>query len=336
VVPLIFVLVGAVLAAVKEVRRLAPVAVTVALLTVPAATGLPYPASVVLLLAVTSALLGVAVWHEDLLVVAAGYAAVQAVLWALADRHATVAVLTILVVLLTGSAYYARTPVTRAVTSAGAVLAAGGLAGAIWALGGWPGRYAPYSLLAVCAVAIAAARRARTPEQRITVEAAAAVVALAAPALAIGERQPVTLALSLGLVAVLAACSTLLRPAAYGAAALTPVPLGGAFLIALFGPYGWMGRAWGGAPPSARDALSPFWHWPTAPMLVPALMLAALAVTLVERRLAPAVWTVAAVPVPLALNLTYWAGDVRAPAAGPAPPPRRAGTAAVTIRCAGR
>lgn len=306
VVPLIFVLVGAVLAAVKEVRRLAPVAVTVALLTVPAATGLPYPASVVLLLAVTSALLGVAVWREDLLVVAAGYAAVQAVLWSLADRHATVAVLTILVVLLTGSAFYARTPVTRGVTSAGAVLAAGGLAGAIWALGGWPGRYAPYSLLAVCAVALAAARRART-EQRITVEAAAAVVALAAPALAIGERQPVTLALSLGLVAVLAACSTLLRPAAYGAAALTPVPLGGAFLIALFGPYGWMGRAWGGAPASAREALSPFWHWPAQPMLVPALMLAALAVTLVDRRLAPAVWTVAAVPVPLALDLPYWA-----------------------------
>ncbi|MEV0820999.1 SCO7613 C-terminal domain-containing membrane protein [Nonomuraea rubra] len=133
-------------------------------------------------------------------------------------------------------------------------------------------------------------------------------------------------ALLLAIGAVLAAASAWRRPrgawrtvAAVEAcvlAVLAPLPLSGAVVPALVGPYGWLTHAWAGAAEGAREALSPSGPWQAQPLLMPVLVLAAVAGVLAAwarwgRQAAMGVagiaFPVAATTLPVVAGVPYWA-----------------------------
>ncbi|WP_344495544.1 SCO7613 C-terminal domain-containing membrane protein [Nonomuraea monospora] len=134
------------------------------------------------------------------------------------------------------------------------------------------------------------------------------------------------LALLMAVGAVLAAASAWRRPrgawrtvAAVEAcllAVLAPLPLSGAVVPALVGPYGWLTHAWAGAAEGAREALSPAGAWEAQPLLMPVLVLAGAAGALAAwarwgRQAAAGVagiaFPVAATTLPVVADLPYWA-----------------------------
>ncbi|WP_263657391.1 SCO7613 C-terminal domain-containing membrane protein [Nonomuraea gerenzanensis] len=134
------------------------------------------------------------------------------------------------------------------------------------------------------------------------------------------------LALLLAVGAVLAAASAWRRPrgawrtvAAVEAcvlAGLAPLPLSGAVVPALVGPYGWLTHAWAGAAEGAREALSPAGPWQVRPMSMPVLVLAGVAAALAVRArwgkqaamgVAGIVFPMAAATLPVVADLPYWA-----------------------------
>ncbi|MGW3343544.1 SCO7613 C-terminal domain-containing membrane protein [Nonomuraea rubra] len=157
---------------------------------------------------------------------------------------------------------------------------------------------------------------------------AAAVESTKAPAQVLFGAAAVegTEALLLAIGAVLAAASAWRRPrgawrtvAAAEAcvlAVLAPLPLSGAVVPALVGPYGWLTHAWAGAAEGAREALSPSGPWQAQPLLMPVLVLAATAGVLAAwarwgRQAAMGVagiaFPVAATTLPVVAGVPYWA-----------------------------
>lgn len=184
------------------------------------------------------------------------------------------------------------------------------------------------------------ALRSRRPAQVLALDAAAMVLALCAVALCVPGLAAVPFpldagqrALTFGIAAVLAVGSAWVRQGtgqgtgqgmwrkvalgeAYLFAALAPLPFHDAFVPALFGPYGWLTDAWTGASYTAREALSPHGGWIDRPLLVPVLLIAALAVVLAAAvhkgrwaalGVARVAVPIALAPLPLAANLPYWA-----------------------------
>ncbi|MFG2005777.1 hypothetical protein ACGFNU_42180 [Spirillospora sp. NPDC048911] len=332
---------SALVAGVVSVRRrglmhAALVLGSVAVLTLPISGDMPHTAAVVVPLGLALALAGVAAGTrvEGLAATStlvAGFAALLAVAGSLVRESTTVLVVGIVFVLLLAVALLARTEVPRVAGASGAVVAAGGLAWAVWAWQSPDSRSAvvPFLLLAIRAVALALAAlpawKSRRPAHVRVFGLAAEVLTVAAVFYVPADRG--LLALTWAIAAMLMAVGAWMnsgpsRLAHVVAASLlafcAPLPLGEAFFTALFGPYAWMGESWGGveAADSARAVLSPdspAWH--AEPMLVPVLLLAASAAVLaaaaqsgwaatgVVRVLLPAVLT----PLPLAADLPYWA-----------------------------
>ncbi|MFI0451079.1 SCO7613 C-terminal domain-containing membrane protein [Actinomadura sp. 6N118] len=266
--------------------------------------------------------------------VVVAFAALLAVAGSLVREDSTVLVVGIVLVLLIAFAALARTEIPRVTGASGAVIAAGGLAWAVWAWQSADSRSAvvPFLLLAVRASALALvtlpAWRSRRPGQVRAFHLAAEVLTVAAVLYVPADRGLLALTWAIAAVLVAAGAWTSSGPlrlvhviAASALAFCAPLPLGKAFFTALTGPYAWMGESWhgvgaGAAADNARAALSPdspAWH--PEPMLVPVLLLAASAAVLavaahagraatgVARVLLPVVL----MPLPVAADLPYWA-----------------------------
>ena len=187
----------------------------------------------------------------------------------------------------------------------------------------------------VRAVPPGAALRARRPAQGVALDIASAVVSLVAvligavmlPLEGIGSTWASILGLTLAAAALLGAATawssrragsspTWAIAGTYLFAALAPLPLSDAFFPALFGPYGWLAKTWAGTSDSARAALTPEAAWISRPMLMPVLVLAALAAIgaagahrgrWAALGVAQVAIPVALAPAPLAADLPYWA-----------------------------
>ncbi|XVQ14393.1 SCO7613 C-terminal domain-containing membrane protein [Spirillospora sp. CA-255316] len=365
-------------------RGVALVLAAAAVLVLPAATGLPYGASVAVVLALTTVLLAIACVARDVAFtsVATGlgvYAAVLASLWPLGDDSLRPVAAVVVAVAFLAFAGPARTTVAQVAMAAGTVLGGGALLITLWDTYAWPLELLPFALLGVRLVAVVvalptggppralaravvgtrrtvrtvrtvalgavfavlrvvppgAALRAHRPAQAVTLDIASAVVSLVAvgigvawlPTQGIGATWAGVLGLTLAVAALLGAATAwslrrVALPAAgaigesYVFALLAPLPLSDAFFPALFGPYGWLAKTWAGTSESARGALTPEAAWTVRPMLMPVLVLAAVAAICaagVHRGrwaalgVAQVAVPVALAPVPLAADLPYWA-----------------------------
>lgn len=312
----------------------------------PAATGLPYPIVLILLygmavaLLVLGGLVQVRTLAEHRTVVALGTGvAVLLAAWSLAERMATLPTLVAIFVLFGFCALLARTAAAQIVNGAGAVLAAGGVAAAIPLTFDWPFLLGAAGLLGVRAVTLAkiklphrvrlASARIHAPLPAVPAARTGQWVALEVSAMvvsygALAGGTPDTIAVIMTLIALLAAFGSRSRRGrwrlvalgeSYLLAAVAPLVLAGSLLPVLFGPYGWLTSPWSGAPEAARAALTPWGAWQARPVLLPVLILAALAAGAAARlhkgRRAGLVvafppLVAAAVTLPPVVGLPYW------------------------------
>ncbi|MDT0341971.1 SCO7613 C-terminal domain-containing membrane protein [Streptomyces litchfieldiae] len=221
------------------------------------ALGLPYAATLALLVALVLALLARAALAGDAPAGAAALAlAGTSVGWALAEREATQVVLAVLGAAFAGAAWRAAPAAHRAVSAAAALGCAAGLARAVPAAWGWPAEGAAFVLLAVAlaGAALAARLRARPLVSR-ALEGTGYAVALAALVCAGGSPAALALALT---VCAIGAGGVALRDDRRAAAYAVPVLLVAALWVRL--------SAWQVTVPEAY----------TAPVAVAALVIGAL------------------------------------------------------------
>ncbi|WP_328539790.1 SCO7613 C-terminal domain-containing membrane protein [Streptomyces sp. NBC_00344] len=180
-----------------------------AVLVLPAAASLPWPAAVTLYTALTVAALAASVRLSA--AAGAGAPAVTALGCALAgafavsmaateEESATFAVLAVLLVAFAGAAAAPAALAIRTVTACAAVVYATGLAGASGAALGLPPHRTALLVLAVPAVVAGLAARLRRHPLALPAETAAAAAGLVAVALAAGDTASLALVLALGAV----------------------------------------------------------------------------------------------------------------------------------------
>nr|BFE36273.1 hypothetical protein GCM10010200_085240 [Actinomadura rugatobispora] len=362
-------------------RGVALVLAASAVLVLPAATGMPYAASVAVVLALTVVLLAIASLSRDVafasVATALGvHSAALAFMWPAGDDSLWPVAAVVVAVAFLALAGPARTTVAQVAMGAGTVLGGGALLIALWNTSSWSLQLLPFALLGVRLIALAvalptgdppralaravvdsrrtvrtvllgagfavvrvvppgAALRANRPAQAVALDIASAVLSLVAvgigvawlPSEGIGSTWAGVLGLTLAVTALLGAATawSLRRVGlpssgaigeSYLFALLAPLPLSDAFFPALFGPYGWLAKTWTGTTESARGALTPEAAWTVRPMLMPILVLAAIAAVCaagVHRGrwaalgVAQVAVPVALAPVPLAADLPYWA-----------------------------
>ncbi|HEY2639916.1 MAG TPA: hypothetical protein VGI66_08535 [Streptosporangiaceae bacterium] len=181
--------------------------------------------------------------------------AIAAVVWSLTWADATIAELSVLVVMFCIAAAWPRTAAVAQLTAGCALAAVAGVAWAVPLANGWPARHAAFAVLGVAVAAAAVATLLRTvrPDQAIVLDLGAGPVVVLAAAMA--AQQAATFAVLAAVTAVTASSAAWLRAgrrrviAVCGgalAAVAAIAAVGHPLALALFGPYGHFAAPWHG------------------------------------------------------------------------------------------